>query len=249
MLRLKNDVPPLQFLNYTKEDKSMYPRKLRMFCLIMALLLVFMPIGKAMAQSGSVVAAGSVALPITGTVVNTTSGATIGQFNGSFTINAFTRDSISNLISANGVIGGVVTDPAGKVLTSGLQSIVLPVVLSTLNSVELRTPLSTGPRVIPAAFTTAGRPRAAPMQAGCGVLQMTIGGAAAVNAMGFSVNINPAIVNISSSASGPVGGLVCQITGILGGIMDPTSLLNSLLGSLTGLLRGTTGGLLGGLGL
>jgi len=201
-----------------------------------------------MAQSGSAVVAGSVALPITGTVVNTTSGATIGQFNGSFTINAFTRDFISNVISANGVISGVITDPTGRVLATGLQSIALPVILSTLNAVELRKPLSAGPRVIPAAFTATASPRVAPMQAGgCGVLQMAIGGAAAVNVMGFNVNVNPAMVNISSGASGSVGGLVCQILGMLGGLLDPTSLLNSLLGSLTGLLRGTTGGLLGGL--
>ena len=180
--------------------------------------------------------------------MNTTSGATIGQFNGSFTINAFTRDVISNVISANGVIGGVITDPTGRVLTSGIQSIALPVILSTLSAVELKTPLSAGPRVIPAAFRAAARPRVAPMQAGgCGVLQMTVGGAAAVNVMGFNVAVNPAIVNVSSSASGSVGGLVCQILGLVGGLLDPTNLLNSLLGSLTGLLRGTTGGLLGGL--
>ena len=226
----------------------MYPRKLRMLCLFVALWFVFMPIEQAMAQTGSAVVAGSVALPITGTVVNTTSGATIGQFNGSFTMNAFTRDSISNIISANGIIGGVITDPTGHVLASGIQSIALPVILSALSAVELKTPLSAGPRVIPAAFRAGTRPRVAPMQAGgCGVLQMTVGGAAAVNVMGFNVAVNPAIVNVSSSASGSVGGLVCQILGLVGGLLDPTSLLNSLLGSLTGLLRGTTGGLLGGL--
>ena len=226
----------------------MYPRKLRMLCLFVALWFVFMPIEQAMAQSGSAVVAGSVALPITGTVINTTSGATIGQFNGSFTMNAFTRDSISNIISANGIIGGVITDPTGHVLASGIQSIALPVILSALSAVELKTPLSAGPRVIPAAFRAGTRPRVAPMQAGgCGVLQMTVGGAAAVNVMGFNVAVNPAIVNVSSSASGSVGGLVCQILGLVGGLLDPTNLLNSLLGSLTGLLRGTTGGLLGGL--
>ena len=226
----------------------MYPRKLRMLCLFVALWFVFMPIEQAMAQTGSAVVAGSVALPITGTVVNTTSGATIGQFNGSFTINAFTRDVISNVISANGVIGGVVTDPTGRVWGAGIQSIALPVILSTLSAVELKTPLSAGPRVIPAGFTVAARPRVAPMQAGgCGVLQMTVGGAAAVNVMGFNVAVNPAIVNVSSCASGSVGGLVCQILGLVGGLLDPTNLLNSLLGSLTGLLRGTSGGLLGGL--
>ena len=226
----------------------MYPRKLRMLCLFVALWFVFMPIEQAMAQSGSAVVAGSVALPITGTVINTTSGATIGQFNGSFTMNAFTRDSISNIISANGIIGGVITDPTGHVLASGIQSIALPVILSALSAVELKTPLSAGPRVIPAAFRAGTRPRVAPMQAGgCGVLQMTVGGAAAVNVMGFNVAVNPAIVNVSGGASGSVGGLVCQILGLVGGLLDPTNLLNSLLGSLTGLLRGTSGGLLGGL--
>lgn len=227
----------------------MYPRqlKLKMVCLFTALLVVFMPIEQAMAQTGSIQVAGSVTLPITGTAVNSSTGATVGQFNGSYTVNAFTRDSISNVIQVNGIISGVITSPAGQVLASGLQSAVLPVILSALNAVELRTPLSAGPRVIPAAFTTAARPRAAPMQMGCGILQMTIGGAAAVNVMGFNVMVNPAIVNISSGAAGSIGGLVCQVLGMLGGLLDPTSLLNSILGSLTGLLRGTTGGLLGGL--
>ena len=237
-------------MNYTMEDKTMYPRKLKALCLFVALSFVFIPVEQAMAQiGGSTVVAGSVAIPMTGTVINTTSGASIGQFNGSFTMNAFTRDSISNIISANGVIGGVITDPTGRVLASGIQSIALPVILSALSAVELKTPLSAGPRVIPAAFRAGTRPRVAPMQAGgCGVLQMAVGGAAAVNVMGFNVAVNPAMVNVSSSASGSVGGLVCQILGIVGGLLgDPTSLLNSLLGSLTGLLRGTTGGLLGGL--
>jgi hypothetical protein len=223
----------------------MYSRKLRMLYLFMALWFVFMPIEKAMAQSVSTQAYGAVAIPLTGTVVNVANGATIGQFNGSFTINSFARDSVSGLISANGIIGGVITDPTSKVLGSGLQSAVLPIILGALSAVDLKTPFSTGTRVIPAAFTTAGRARVAPMQAGCGVLQMTVGGAAAVNFIGFNVNVNPAMVNISGGASGPVGGLVCQILGMLGGILDPTSLLNSLLGPLTGLLRGATGGLLG----
>jgi hypothetical protein len=248
MLRLQNDVPPLRFFNDTKEDKSMYSRKLRMLTVLLAVWFVFMPVQRAMAQSVGASAAGAVTLPIVGTV--SFSDQTTGMFNGSFTINSFDTAAINNQQIANGIITGTITNSGGVVVASGIQSAVLPVVLSALNGIVMKTPLSEGPRVIPAAFTPAASPRAAPMQAsGCGVLQMSVGGGAAVNVLGFNVALNPAMINVSGSASGGIGGLVCQILGTIGSLLglNPTALLNSLLGTITGLLRGTTGGLLGGI--
>ncbi len=83
------------FTKYTQEDKSMNPRKLRMLCVLMALCLLFLPVGQAMAQILNAQASGAVYVPITGTVVNV-SGQTMGQFNGNFIINSFARASVNN---------------------------------------------------------------------------------------------------------------------------------------------------------
>src|SRR5437879_5416243 len=217
----------------------MYPRQFKMVCLLLALWFVFVPIGQAMAQSLGAAAAGAVTLPIAGIVVNTSTGATTGQFNGTFTINSFANTPAGQIVAV-GMIRGTITNPAGQVLATGLNSISLPAILSQVTSL-VSTPALGGPRVRHASFTPAGAGRAAPAQAmGCGALQVAIGAASAVNIMGFSVNLSPATVALVGN-TGPVGGLVCQVLGMLGGLLDITPTLNSLLGTLTGLLGGATG--------
>ncbi|HYR89641.1 MAG TPA: hypothetical protein VE422_36545 [Terriglobia bacterium] len=213
----------------------------------MALCLVLAPVGQAMAQTIGAQAAGAVTLPIVGTVVNST-GASVGVFSGSITVNSFTRLPITNVLMAVGVVRGIVTNTAGQVLGSGLQSIALPAVLSSLTAVNYTPPPSGGPRLMRASLTTGGSARFTPVQFGAcgGGLHVAMGGGAAVNIMGYNVSVNPVVLDVSAT-TGPVGGLVCQILGLLGGVMDPTSLLNSLLGTVTGLLGGATGGLLGGI--
>jgi hypothetical protein len=136
-------------------------------------------------------------------------------------------------------------------MKSGLQTIVLPVNLSRASAVNFKTPLSGGPRVMRASLTTttagSGRFMLAQAAQTCGILHLDIGGATALNLLGFMVNLTPITLDISGDSAGPLGALVCQIVALLGSVADVVGLLNSLLGLLTGLLGGLTGGLGGAL--
>jgi hypothetical protein len=224
----------------------MNPRQFRMLSLFLAISLVLVPIGQAMAQSSDTQSAGALTLPVSGTVVNAAN-QSIGQFSGSVTINRFAQTQ-TNQIVAVGTVRGVVTNTAGQVMKSGLQTIVLPVNLSRTSAVNFKTPLSGGPRLMRASLTTVGSGRFMLAQAqSCGILHLDIGGATALNLLGFIVNLSPITLDISGDSAGPLGALVCQIVALLGSVADVVGLLNSLLGLLTGLLGGLTGGLGGAL--
>jgi hypothetical protein len=217
-----------------------------MLSLFLAISLVLVPIGQAMAQSSDTTSAGALTLPVSGTVVNAAN-QSIGQFSGSVTINRFAQTQ-TNQIVAVGTVRGVVTNTAGQVMKSGLQTIVLPVNLSRTSAVNFKTPLSGGPRLMRASLTTVGSGRFMLAQAqSCGILHLDIGGATALNLLGFIVNLSPITLDISGDSAGPLGALVCQIVALLGSVADVVGLLNSLLGLLTGLLGGLTGGLGGAL--
>jgi hypothetical protein len=217
-----------------------------MLSLFLAISLVLVPIGQAMAQSSDTQSAGALTLPVSGTVVNAAN-QSIGQFSGSVTINRFAQTQ-TNQIVAVGTVRGVVTNTAGQVMKSGLQTIVLPVNLSRTSAVNFKTPLSGGPRLMRASLTTVGSGRFMLAQAqSCGILHLDIGGATALNLLGFIVNLSPITLDISGDSAGPLGALVCQIVALLGSVADVVGLLNSLLGLLTGLLGGLTGGLGGAL--
>jgi len=219
-----------------------------MLSLFLAISLVLVPIGQARAQSSGGPSAGALTLPVSGTVVDAAN-QSIGQFTGSVTINRFSQTQ-TNQIVAVGVVRGVVTNTAGQVMKSGLQSIVLPVNLSRTSAVNFKTPLSGGPRMMRASLTTAGSGRFTLVQAtSCGILHLDIAGATALNLLGFMVNLTPITLDISGDSAGPVGALVCQILGLLGSVANVVGLLNSLLGLVTGLLGGLTGGLGGVVGM
>jgi hypothetical protein len=168
------------------------------------------------------------------------------MFNGTFTINSFTMTPVGTIV-ANGMIRGTVTSLAGQVLQTGLQAISLPVSLTQLLASNTEAPAS-GVRIMKASLATPAGARAVKPQFGCsGALQIAVGGAAAVNILGNSVVLSPMAVQVGANTGGTIGSLVCQITGLLGGLLDPSSLLNSLLGTITPLLGGVTGGLLGGI--
>jgi len=223
----------------------MNPRKFRMLGLFVALSLVFIPIQQAMALTSTVQSAGALTLPASGTVVNALH-QYIGQFNGSVTINSFAVGPNSQIVAV-GIARGVVTNAAGRVIASGLQTIVLPVNLSRASAINFKAQPSGGPRVMRASLTTAGGGRFMLAQAqSCGILHLEIGGATAVNLLGLTVNLSPITLDISGDSAGPLGALVCQILALLGTVADIVGLLNSLLGLVTGLLGGLTGGLGGG---
>ncbi|HTF15982.1 MAG TPA: hypothetical protein VK643_15050 [Burkholderiales bacterium] len=211
------------------------------------LLLSFLaPLEKAMADqergehSRRPAAAGAVTLPLAGTV--SAANQVVGQFSGTVTINRFAKQD--NQIVAVAVVRGTVTNLAGQVLKTGLQTVVLPVnSINSQTAVAFATPYSEA-RIVPASFTNAqsGRFMLAQAQT-CGILHLDIGGNA-VNLLGFIVNLSPITLDISGDSAGPLGALVCQVLGLLGTAADVVGLLNQVLGLVTGLL----GGLLGGLG-
>jgi hypothetical protein len=224
----------------------MNPRQFKTFGLFLSLTLVFVPIQQAIAQTSSGQAAGGLTLPVSGTVLNTAN-QSVGQFNGSVTINRFARSQ--NQIVAIGITRGVVTNTAGQVLKSGLQTVALPVNLSRASAINFKAPPSGTPQLMPASLTAASSGRLILAQAqSCGILHLDIGGTA-LNLLGFTVNLTPITLDISGDTAGPLGALVCEIVALLGTVADVVGLLNSLLGLLTGLLGGLTGGLGGGLSI
>jgi hypothetical protein len=208
------------------------------------LLLSFLvPLEKAIADqergehSRRSAAAGAVTLPLAGTV--TAANQLVGQFSGTVTINRFARQD--NQIVAVAIVRGTVTNLAGQVLKTGLQTVVLPVTgINSQTAVAFATPYSE-PRFVPASFTNAqvGRFMLAQAQT-CGILHLDIGGNA-VNLLGFIVNLSPITLDISGDSAGPLGALVCQVLALLGSAADVVGLLNQVLGLVTGVVGGLGG--------
>src|ERR671914_1998089 len=197
----------------------------RVLGLLLALSLV-VPFQNAMAKKP--LAPGALTLPLAGTVVGA------GKFSGTVTINRFARTGDGGIVAV-GIARGTVTDAAGQVMQTGLQTVVLPVNRG-VRTAGFATPPSAEPRLVPANFTEA--------QAGsCQILNLDIGGNA-INLLGFMVNLSPITLDISGDSAGPLGALACEIVALLGTAADVVGLLNDLLGLLTGLL----GGLIGGIG-
>jgi hypothetical protein len=223
------------------EDHPMKPVQFRPLVLSLALLLL-VPFGSALAKSSR--SAGAVTVPLEGTVVDAAN-QPIGRFSGDVTINRFARQN-QQLVAVTSVTG-TVTNLAGQVLKSGVQTpVVLPVTnIGSRSALAFATPPATGPRMMPASFTrvTSGRLILAQAQT-CGILHLDIGGTT-VNLLGFIVNLSPITLDISGDSAGPLGALVCEIVALLGTAADIVGLLNQVLGLLTGLL----GGLVGGLGI
>jgi hypothetical protein len=216
----------------------------RLLGLLLALSLLG-PAGTAMAEKEAgqpahrSAEAGTLTLPLTGTIVNAAN-QPVGRFSGSVTINRFANQN--DHIVAVGIARGTVTDLAGQVVKSGLQTVVLPVTVGNVRAVGWPIPSSAEPRLAPVSFTqtTSGRFILAQAQS-CGILHLDIGGTG-VNLLGFIVNLSPITLDISGDSAGPLGALVCQIVALLGTVADVVGLLNQLLGLLTGLLGGLAGG-------
>jgi hypothetical protein len=204
----------------------------RVLGLLLALSLV-VPFQNAMAKKP--LAPGALTLPLAGTVVGA------GKFSGTVTINRFARTG-DGAIVAVGIARGTVTDAAGQVMQTGLQTVVLPVNRG-VRTAGFATPPSAEPRLVQASFTepTSGRFILA-QAASCQILNLDIGGNA-VNLLGFMVNLSPITLDISGDSAGPLGALACEIVALLGTAADVVGLLNDLLGLLTGLLGGLVGGI------
>lgn len=209
----------------------------RLQCRVLALflaLLLLAPLGNATARDSDdnrrkARTPGALTLPLTGAVVDG------GVFSGTVTINRFARQG--QQIVAMGIVRGTVTNAAGQVVRSGLDTVVLPV-QTGLRPAAFSGPRSSEPRLIPVSLIRT--------QASCGILHLDIGGNA-VNLLGLIVTLSPITLDISGDTAGPLGALVCEIVALLGTVADVVGLLNDLLGLLTGLLGGVVGGI-GGIG-
>ena len=179
---------------------------------------------------------GALPLQINGTVVGA-SNTPAGAFSGIVTINRFAR--VNNQIVAVGIVRGTIVGLNNQPLSSGMQTVMLPVRLSNRSAANFSAP-SASPKFQLARFTLA-------QAQSCGILHLDIGGNA-IDLLGFNVNLSPITLDVSGDSAGPLGALVCQILALLGTVADVVGLLNGLLGLLTGLLGGLTGGLGGQVG-
>jgi hypothetical protein len=189
--------------------------------LLLAVLLL-VPFQNAVAKQP--IAPGAVTLPITGTAADG------GVLSGTITINRFALQG--QQIVAIGIVRATVTNSAGQVVKSGLETVVLPV-QAGLRPAGFSLPRSSEPRLVPASLIRT--------QATCGVLHLEIPGTA-VNLLGVMVNLSPITLDIAADSAGPLGALVCEILALLGTVADVVGLLNALLGALTGLLGGVVPG-------
>lgn len=205
---------------------------------LMMVLLLLAPLNIASAKK----ACEGVSVPISGTF---TDAAGVGRFAGTFTIERFAV--VNNSIHAVGVIDGTLTNAAGNVIATGLQTVSLPI---TATSGEPTASASQQQAERPVTFTKASfdRSEQTPFIAGarsapapqlvCPILRLSIG-AIDLNLLGLTVHLNP-ILLIINAVPGPgnlLGNLLCAIAGLLDGggpLAQIVNLLNQLLALLGG---------------
>lgn len=210
--------------------------RLTSLALIVSLLLL-MPLNISMAKDSKV--SEGVSVPVTGTF--TDQAGSTGRLAGTLTILRFA--AVNNRIHAVGVIRGTLTDSRGSVVTTGLQTVSLPVTLSGGQTAAV-TPArreSSG-RTIEFVKTSSARsaqPHTAPAAAqggACEILRLATG-AIDLNLLGLTVHLDPVLLVISAvpGAGNLLGNLLCAIVGLLDGVgtlVQITQLLNQLLGLL-----------------
>jgi hypothetical protein len=217
-----------------EESMNTLPFRLSALLVVLSLLLVPSSIASAQERDGDLSinrnqsatyrALGSLPLQINGAVMGAAN-QPIGFVSGVLSINRFARQN--NQIVAIGIVRGTVYNLSHEPLSSGLQSVVLPVRLSNRTVANFNSP-SPSPKFMPASFTLV---QAQP----CGILHLDIGGNA-INLLGFNVTLTPVTLDISGDSAGPLGALVCEVLALLGNVANVVGLLNSLLGLITGLL-------------
>ena len=168
-------------------------------------------------------------VPVAGTFTDAAGG--VGRFAGTLTITHFAR--VNDAINAVGSIAGTLTDSQGNVVATGLQSVSLPITLSSAAGPTVGTTQT----VKPATITKASFSPAA-MQVTCQILRLSIG-AIDLNLLGLTVHLNPVllIINAVPGAGNLLGNLLCAIVNLLNGggpLAQIITLLNQLLALLGG---------------
>ncbi len=148
-------------------------------------------------------------IPVAGT---TSTGDT---FAGTFNLQQFATDN--GKVVAVGTIAGTLTNAAGQVVGSALQTVSLPVTVNCANT-------STTSSAISAAA------------ASCAILHLDLG-PLSLNVLGLQVNLSRVVLDITAvpGAGNLLGNLLCSVANLLNNPSGLADLLNQILGILQGL--------------
>ena len=154
--------------------------------------------------------AGSVQIPVAGVATD----GSAQKFAGTFTLQRFAADN--GQVVAVGIIAGSVTDLAGNVVKTGLQTVAIPVTVGD--------------------GTTATRAAAISAAAVCPILHLDLG-PLALDLLGLNVDLSRVVLDITavSGAGNLLGNLLCAVTGLLDNPSGLATLLNQILDILNGL--------------
>jgi hypothetical protein len=163
-------------------------------------------------------------VPITGSVVGG------GTFVGTLNIQRFAVQGAATVAVAT--IAGALVDAGGASVGSAVRAnIQVPVTVNVAAPIAYRPGGGASPGFMLV------------RQCG-GAAQIQVGAGATIDLMGTQVTLNPAVIDVGSGVGGLLGGLVCQVLGLLGNPTMLVPVLNQLLAQLVGLVGGIGGGLL-----
>jgi hypothetical protein len=137
---------------------------------------------------------------------------TLAKFAGTLGLRRFANDN--RQVKAIGTIAGTVTDLAGTVVGTSLQTVAIPVTLDQ----------------------TAASAAAIGIAATCPILHLDLG-PLTLNLLGLQVDLSRVVLDITaiSGAGNLLGNLLCSVAGLLDSPTGLTALLNQILGILGGL--------------
>jgi hypothetical protein len=162
------------------------------------------------------------AVPVTGSVAGG------GNFVGTLSIQRFAVQGSATVAVA--MIAGTIVNVPGLDGATGMRAnISLPVTVNAAVPIAYR-------------YRGFGGARFTPVQCG-GAVNIQIGAGSVVDVMGVQVALNPAVIDVGANTGSLIGGLVCQVLGLLGSPTLLVGVLNQLLAQLVG-LSGLGGGLL-----
>ena len=181
--------------------------------LTIATAIAFAPVMTPLAQAQGKKNAGGLEIPITGTG-GTVASPSSERFTGTFTLQRFVNDN--GKLLAVGTVSGTVTDSLGNVLTTGLQTVALPVAASQ----------GAGATAVPGITAAAV----------CPILNLVLG-PLDLNLLGLAIHLNQVVLNITAipGAGNLLGNLLCAVAGLLDNPGGLAALLNQILAILTNL--------------
>jgi hypothetical protein len=166
-----------------------------------------------------------------------------GEFAGTLTINRF--EARGDQIFAVGFVQGTLRR-GNRLIGTGLTGEhSWPVQVSVAAAAVSERGSYAAPEMVPAVWSpdASGQARIIPVQAtGCTPVSINLG-ATTVNILGLNVALDPVGLVVTGAAGSALGGLVCQVSTLLGNVTGLVGVLNNILSLLTGLLGGLTGGL------